>query len=139
MTDKQLFRMVSFFREIYFKIYDLFFPPPPIKYDRCTHCWQEYPDEEYFIGIMKFENVVTEVRNSEGEKIRENLSWTVWLRICRYCGDIANLRPQKIIVHSNIIQPIWQDLDGDIYEKFEIPKDVILKDAGNKNKKKPQG
>lgn len=133
MSEKQSTRTRSFFRKIYFKIYDLFHPPPPIIYDRCRHCWQEYPDEEYFIRTKKLENVATEIRNCENEIIRDNLRWTIWFKICRYCGDIPNLRPQKIIVHANIIQPIWQDAEGNIYEKFEIPKDVVLKNKKRRN------
>lgn len=138
MAEKQLFRIKSFFRKIYFKIYDLFCPPPPVKYDRCVHCWRGYPNEEYFIGTKKFENVNAEVRNTKGEKIRANLNWTVWLKVCRYCGDIPNLRPQKIIIHSNIVQPVWQDSNGNNYEKFEIPKDAVIKDVNKKKRNKPQ-
>lgn len=137
MAEKQPFRIKSFFRKIYFKIYDLFHPPPPIIYGHCMHCWQKYPDEAYFIEVKKFESVTTEIRDSEGEKIRDNLGWMVWLKICRYCGDIPNLRLQKIIVHANVVQPVWQDSEGNIYEKMEIPKDVVIKDV-NKNKRGPR-
>ena len=127
MAKKMLAAIKIFFRNIYFKIYDLTHPPTLIRYANCAHCYEKYPDEKDFIKTTQFSAVPTEIRNSKDKLIRGRLSWTCWLPICLHCQAAPSLKPHKAILRSNQLSVVWIDASGNLYKRFEIPKDFMPK------------
>lgn len=121
MIKKQLQKIKRFYDKIYFKIYDRIWPPLPINYAHCDHCWLDYPREREFIEQARFDNVEIEMRNEKNRIIRTGSNWSFWLNICCYCKPAPAFRLHKVIIHPGGHRPFWINAAGDIYERFEIP------------------
>lgn len=126
MIKKQFQKIKGWCRTLYFKIYDRLWPPPPIQYIYCDHCWLKYPWERGFIEQVRFDDIEIEIRNERGQITGTCLGWTFWLNICCYCKPAPAFRLYKAVIHPGGHQSFWINAAGDIYERFEIPTEGRL-------------